>query len=235
MTASQGYERTLEKLGQLKRSYIRREWSFFFDCITKTFTNKCSNFDTIPILSQQIGFALIYQTDFDYASAVLGFIGDRMTEDKNTVYFARFCQLIYSVCCSYKPQLASESLSPFRLAKRAFNDLLSTDNKKTVLRPLQIPLSVKQALITYDPVTYTALYPDVQPSEPQPSAPTTSTQIPQTSTPQPKSTIKPSSSKPSKRTKSLPQPPQKRRKMILRDESESEEKQLKHGFMHLNL
>ena len=79
MMASLGYERTSAKLGQLKRPYIRREWSFFFDCITKAFVNKCSNFDAIPILSQQIGYALINQTNFDYASVVLGFIGDRMT------------------------------------------------------------------------------------------------------------------------------------------------------------
>ncbi|KAL8116094.1 hypothetical protein AgCh_022547 [Apium graveolens] len=222
MMTSLGYERTLAKLGQLKRPYIRREWSFFFDCITKAFTNKCSNFDAIPISSQQIGYALINQTDFDYASVVLGFIGDRMTEDRNTVYFARFCQLIYSFCCDDKPQSASELIPSFRLAKRAFNDLLSTDNKKNVLRPLFVPLSVKQALITYDPVKYTALYPDVQPSEPQPSSPTTSTQTPQTSQPSAQTT-RPSSFKPSKKTKSVPQPPQKRRKMILRDESESEE------------
>ena len=223
MMASLGYERTLAKLGQLKRFYIRREWSFIFDCITKAFANKCSNFDAIPIFSQQIGYALINQTDFDYASVVLGFIGDRMIEDRNIVYFARFCQLIYSFCCDNKPQSASELISSFKLAKRAFNDLLSTDNKKVVLRPLQVPIYVKQALITYDPVKYTELYPDVQPSEPHPSAPTTSTQPPQTSQPQPLDPIvQPSSSKP-KRTKKVPQTQQKRRRFILRDESDAEE------------
>ncbi|XP_074332607.1 glycolipid transfer protein 2-like isoform X2 [Apium graveolens] len=55
MMVSLGYEGTLTKLGQLKRSFIRREWSFFFDCITKAFANKCTNFDAIPIFSQQIG------------------------------------------------------------------------------------------------------------------------------------------------------------------------------------
>ena len=78
-----------------------------------------------------------------------------------------------------------------------------------MLRPLLIPLSVKQALITYDPVKYTALYPDVQPSAPHPSAPTTSTQPPQTSPPQTSEpTVQPSSSKP-KRTKKVPQTQQK--------------------------
>ena len=182
MMANLGYEKLLSKLGQLKRLYIRKEWSFYFDYITRTFANKCSNFDGIPILSQQIGYALITQSHFDFANAVLGFIGDRMIEDRNTVYFARLCQLLYSFCSSDAPQLASELIEPFKLAKRAFTDLLSTDNKKTVLRPLQIPTSVKQVLVNSDPATYDALYPDVQPTQP-PSAPPTTTQ-PTTSQPQ---------------------------------------------------
>ena len=164
MMASLGYEKSLSKLGQLKRPYIRREWSFFFDCITKTFANKCSNFDAIPIMSQQIGYALLNQTHFDYASAVLGYIGDRMKEDANVVYFARFCQLIYSYCCPDKPQVFSDLMEPFKLHKRAFADLLSADNKKEVLRPLQIPQSVKQFLVNTIPDTYTTIFLDVAPS-----------------------------------------------------------------------
>ena len=94
MMANLGYEQSLAKLGQHKRPYIRKEWSFFFDCITKTFANKCSNFDVIHILTQQIGYALLNQSHFDYAKTVLCFIEDRMKEDKNVVYFVRFCQLI---------------------------------------------------------------------------------------------------------------------------------------------
>ena len=134
-------------------------------------------------MSQQIRYALIHQTHFDFASAVLGFIGDRMTEDRNVVYFARFCQLIYTYCCADEPQPSSDLIQPFKLAKRAFNDLLNADNKKQVLRPLQIPQSVKQILVNADPQAYTSVYPDVQPtnsSKPtqSPSAPTTTTQTP---------------------------------------------------------
>ena len=139
-----GYEESMSKLGQLKRPYIRREWSYFFDCITRAFANKCSNFDIIPILSQQIGYALLNQTHFDYASAILGFFGDRMNEDPNTVYFSRFCQLMYSFCCPDKPQNYSKTIQPFKLAKKAFTYLLSTDNKKEILRPLKIPTLIKQ-------------------------------------------------------------------------------------------
>ena len=91
-----------------------------------------------------------------------------MKEDRNVVYFARFYQLIYSYCTSDEPQLASEHIEPFRLAKRAFTDLLTIDNKKKVMRPLRIPLAVKQALVNADAATYSLLYPDVPQQQPQP-------------------------------------------------------------------
>ncbi|KAL8147506.1 hypothetical protein AgCh_004998 [Apium graveolens] len=79
---------------------------------------------------------------------------------------------------------------PFKLAKRAFNDLVNADLKKKAVRPLQIPQSVKQILIT---------------------------QLSSSA-----HTVKPSSSK-AKRTKTVPQTPQKRRRIVLRDELDSEE------------
>lgn len=32
-----GYEEQMEKLGQLKRPMLRKEWNYFFDCITRAF------------------------------------------------------------------------------------------------------------------------------------------------------------------------------------------------------
>ena len=166
-----------------------------------------------------------------------------MQEDRNSVYFAIFCQLIYSFCSSDKAQLASELIEPFKHAKRAFTDLLSTDNKKAILRPLQIPQSVKHVLVNSDPNTYTAIYPDIQPSQPssapttnqppttyqpQPTQPTIRTyfQPAQSSLPQPSvSTIRTSSSRP-KRAKYVPKSPPRRRRMILRDESDDEDEQV---------
>ncbi|KAL8125191.1 hypothetical protein AgCh_012753 [Apium graveolens] len=240
LMASLGYEQSLAKLGQLKRAHIRREWSFFFDCITKAFGNKCSNFNTIPIMSQHIGYAIINQTHFDFVTAVIGFIGDRMTEDRNVVYFARFCQLIYTFC-TVEPRLASTLTPPFKVAKHYFNDLVNADTKKQVVRPLQIPQSVKQILVNADPESYRSVFPDVQPittsqTPQQPSEHTTHTTQPtlmqyltsylttsqkvQSSSSEP--TVKPSSSKP-KRTKTVHQTPQKRRRIALRDELDSEE------------
>ncbi|XP_063941254.1 KNR4/SMI1 homolog [Daucus carota subsp. sativus] len=50
-----GYSESLEKLGQLKRPGLRREWSFFFDCITRAFQKKSTNWDAIPMDMLQIG------------------------------------------------------------------------------------------------------------------------------------------------------------------------------------
>ena len=44
-----GYDKDLKNLGQLKRNGLRKEWNFLFDCITKAFNNKSSNFDAFPI------------------------------------------------------------------------------------------------------------------------------------------------------------------------------------------
>ena len=192
-------------------------------------------------MSQHIGYAIINQTHFDFINAVIGFIGDRMTEDRNVVYFARFCQLIYNFCCADEPQPTTDLTPSFKITKRAFNDLVNADVKKKVVRSLQMPQSIKQILVNADPDTYRSVYPDVQPTTTsqtpqQSSAHTTHTTQPTlrqylksylstSQTVQPSSSappVKPSSSK-AKRTKTVPQTPQKRRRIVLRDESDSEE------------
>ena len=49
---SLGYNGDTSKLGKLVRAKLRKEWNFFFDCIGKCFTNKCSNFDALTQLTQ---------------------------------------------------------------------------------------------------------------------------------------------------------------------------------------
>ena len=65
-----GYSASTEKMGELKRPHLCKEWSFFYDCITRAFDNKCSNFDAIPIFSQQIGYSLIHNLKFDIATSI---------------------------------------------------------------------------------------------------------------------------------------------------------------------
>ncbi|KAK1361759.1 hypothetical protein POM88_046233 [Heracleum sosnowskyi] len=125
-----GYSGPLARTGNLKRPFLRKEWSFFFNCITRAFGKKCTNWDAIPIDSLQIGYSLLYGAHFDFARLVLNNIGEKMTENRNVVYFARFCQSIFSFCVD-GVEIAEEDVIPsFRLHKRIFSDLTNKDIKK---------------------------------------------------------------------------------------------------------
>ena len=62
---SLGYNGDTSKLGKLVRARLRKERNFYFDCITKCFTNKSSNFDALTQTAQQMGYCLFKNTDFD--------------------------------------------------------------------------------------------------------------------------------------------------------------------------
>ncbi|KAK1370249.1 hypothetical protein POM88_036341 [Heracleum sosnowskyi] len=139
-----GYGGSLAKIGQLKRPFLRKEWSFFFDCITRTFGKKCINWDAIPTESLQIGYSLIYGTSFDYGRLVLSNLGDKMTENRGVVYFSRFCQLLFTTCVA-GVEISDEDVIPcFKLHKRIFSDLINKDVKKGVVGELLLPASVQQ-------------------------------------------------------------------------------------------
>ena len=110
---SLGYDDDNYLLGNLKCPLLMREWSFFYDCITRAFANKCSNFDAIPIPSQQIVYSLNHNRKFDYATAILQFIGDKIEEDTDVVYYARFCQLIFSYCFPNIPISENDKIPRF--------------------------------------------------------------------------------------------------------------------------
>ncbi|KAL6528582.1 hypothetical protein OROMI_029227 [Orobanche minor] len=174
MKQSIGYDGPLTKIGQLKRPHLRKEWSLFFDCITRTFSKKCPNWDAIPIDSLQIGYSLLNGTHFDFSRLVLDNIGEKMTENGGTVYFARFCQLIFNACI---PDLAiseDDVIPSFKRHKRVFTDLSNKDRKKINLCPLYLPVTLKQFQEQPQPQE-----PVIQASQPpltQPQPPNTETQ-----------------------------------------------------------
>ncbi|KAK1384246.1 hypothetical protein POM88_021981 [Heracleum sosnowskyi] len=142
-----GYSGPLTKIGQLKRPLLRKEWSFFFDCITRAFGKKCTNWDAIPTDSLQLGYSLLYGNNFDVARLVLTNIGEKMTENRSVVYFARFCQLIFSECVSGVEIAENDVIPCFKLHKRIFSDLTNKDNKKGDVGVLLLPESVQQFLV----------------------------------------------------------------------------------------
>ncbi|KAL1804880.1 hypothetical protein ACET3Z_027948 [Daucus carota] len=144
MMTDLGYYDSLDKLGQLKRPGLRKEWSFFFDCITRAFQKKSTNWDAIPMDMLQIGYSLIYSTNFDYGRLVIRNIGERMHENRQVVYFSRFCQLLFNA--SVGEVAFDDEIKPFKLHKRAFKDLISKDEKRPVLRPLQVPAQIRDRL-----------------------------------------------------------------------------------------
>ena len=73
---------------------MRKEWNFFFDCIGKAFTNKCSNFDALTQLTQQIGYGLLNNAILDIPTHLLEFIRSRKAENPQVIYFPRFLHLI---------------------------------------------------------------------------------------------------------------------------------------------
>ncbi|KAL1803030.1 hypothetical protein ACET3Z_031677 [Daucus carota] len=169
-----GYYDSLDKLGQLKRPGLRKEWSFFFDCITRAFQKKSTNWDAIPMDMLQIGYSLIYSTNFDFGRLVIRNIGERMHENRKIIYFSRFCQLLFNATVGEMAFDAADEIKPFKLHKRVFKDLISKDEKRPVLRPLQIPAPLRARLQA----------PQQQP-QPQPHHPVspTATRQPRSSTP----------------------------------------------------
>ncbi|KAK1360566.1 hypothetical protein POM88_045040 [Heracleum sosnowskyi] len=141
-----GYSGSLARTGNLKRPLLRKEWSFFFDCITRAFGKKCTNWDAIPIDNLQIGYSLLYDAHFDFSRLVLNNIGEKMTENRGVVYFTRFCQLIFSTCVIEVNIFEDDVIPSFKLHKRVFFDLTNKDVKKGNVGDLLLPASIQQFL-----------------------------------------------------------------------------------------
>ncbi|KAK1372806.1 hypothetical protein POM88_028999 [Heracleum sosnowskyi] len=141
-----GYSGSLARIGQLKRPLLRKEWSFFFDCITRAFGKKSKNWDAIPIDSLQIRYSLLYGNNFDFSRLVLQNIGEKMSENRSVVYFALFCQLVFSACVPGIEIAEDDVIPSFKLHKRIFSDLTNKDVKKGNVGDLLLPVIVQQFL-----------------------------------------------------------------------------------------
>ncbi|KAK1372945.1 hypothetical protein POM88_029138 [Heracleum sosnowskyi] len=69
-----------------------------------------------------------------------------MQENRNVVYFSRFCQLLFNICCPDVEILDEDVIQSFKLHKRIFSDLTNKDNKKGDVGVLLLPESVQQFL-----------------------------------------------------------------------------------------
>ena len=140
-------------MGRLVRTKLKKEWNFFFDCIDRCFTNKCSNYDALNHLVQHIGYSLIHNANFDIASIIHEYLGLRISEGKN-VYFARFADLIFKYLC---PDIVFENdsyLHVFQLNSRVFRDMIGTENKLPYGANVSFISQVRHLLQERMPIVY---------------------------------------------------------------------------------
>lgn len=74
-------------------------------------------------------------------------LGDRLSADRSTMYYARFCQLIFSYWFSNVLVQNADKNDGFRINKRDFKDLIFRDGKKIQLPPLKVRAQARQFLI----------------------------------------------------------------------------------------
>lgn len=133
---------------------LRREWNFFFDSIIKAFNNKSSNFDSLPVMSQQFGYSLLFTIIIMICRVIMCFIRDRLRTDPNTVYYVRFYQLIFNHCCPNSDIIYNQIISVIKITKRKFYDLISKDKEKNSLHALKLLISTRNLQITRLHETY---------------------------------------------------------------------------------
>ena len=136
---SLGYNGDTSKLGKLVRAKLRKEWNFYFDCITKCFTNKSSNFDALTQTAQQIGYCLFKNTDFDFASLILEYISMRITDKRQVIYFSRFLHLIFVHLIPDAVLQNEICIKVHKNGPRSFVDMTNKDVKNKFNTPIVYP------------------------------------------------------------------------------------------------
>ena len=58
-------------LGKIVRKNLTKEWSYFFDCLIKVFTEKISNFDAITQVVQEISYGVLYDDFHNHGETIL--------------------------------------------------------------------------------------------------------------------------------------------------------------------
>ena len=136
---SLGYNGDTSKLGKLVRAKFRKEWNFYFDCITKCFTNKSSNCDALTQTAQQIGYFLFQNTNFDFANIILEYICMRINDKRKVVYFIRFLHLIFVHLCPDSVFQSDTCIKVHKNGPRLFVDMTNKDVKNQFNTPIVYP------------------------------------------------------------------------------------------------
>ena len=102
MLNSMHYALPTTKLSDIRRMGLRKEWSFMCDVVTKVFSGKISNFDSVNISMLNMLYMLVTDKFYNFIDLVLielGFkLGELAKRGKN-VYYARFFMLLANHLC----------------------------------------------------------------------------------------------------------------------------------------
>ncbi|KAK1388397.1 hypothetical protein POM88_016575 [Heracleum sosnowskyi] len=134
-----GYNGEVKRYDNLFRTKLKKEWNFFFDTINRCFLNKTSNFDALPSGSLKIGYSLIHSTMFDYGSFILKALSDRKSDKLGSVCFLRFLQLIFNILC---PNVVFENdvvLPICRITENNIKSLVNSDKANGFIGNAFIP------------------------------------------------------------------------------------------------
>ncbi|KAK1360969.1 hypothetical protein POM88_045443 [Heracleum sosnowskyi] len=152
--AKLGYNGEVKSYGNLFKTKLKKEWNFFFDSISRCFLNKTSNFDDLPSGSLKFGYSLIHSTVFDYGSFILKALSDGKSDKLGYVCFLRFFQLICNHLCPGAIFEDDVILPICRITENNLKSLVNSDKANGFTGTAYIPDEVRLFLKEKMPTQY---------------------------------------------------------------------------------
>ncbi|XP_017224905.1 uncharacterized protein LOC108201105 [Daucus carota subsp. sativus] len=119
------------QLSHISRRYLRKEWSYFFDTLTRVFTARCSGYNAITILVQIIGYSLMFGRTIDIGTLLLNEFSTKLGDVGNrskVVYYARFLMIIANYFCEELSVDDRDDTLPLCSQKKVLFSHLVTNN-----------------------------------------------------------------------------------------------------------
>ena len=152
-----GYIGIVASMSKLSRPFLRKEWSFFFDQLSKGFTGKCSAFESLTSLTCQIGYNLFNKV-VDIGSILLHHICLKLNSvNRSKVYYHIFIIMqLKSFISNYDEIFGIENIyAAYSQRNRLFLALKRThDTKAATFGPMVYPARVVVVLSTFNPSIY---------------------------------------------------------------------------------
>ena len=134
------------KIGSLQRALVKKQWNFFFDCISRCFLNKVSGFDALPSGSLQIPYSLIHDTPLNYGEFILAMLAVKKEDKTGYICYTHFLQLIFNHFYHDYTFENDELIPIFKIAELGIKTLINGDNKTGFNHQCVVPNMVRHIL-----------------------------------------------------------------------------------------